>query len=503
MPTIDGAVAHHARRVPHRQALIDGELCWTWAQLEASVRRVAGALTAAGLQRGDRLALMSANSGEQVVAILATLRVGGVVASINTRSTAAEVAYMVQDCGATRVLASDELFPVVEAAKGGGSGPEHLRLSELYLTDFEGPGVLAGTSCVDDNAFIVYTSGTTGRPKGVLLDHQRAVAASTAQIMSMGLRDGERWMHLSPMYHAGAITFLVAVTILGGTHVLLPVFDAAAAVELLEREKVNAFLGVPMMLQAMVEEPTLVARDLSTWRTALVGGAMVPAHTISRLLDLVPGVELFQMCGQTESGPAGLYSYGEQMRARPDSTGHQAEVGYEARVVGPDGADVKPGQTGELLLRGDGIMKGYWNKPEATAEVLRDGWLHTGDVIRVDPDGAFVLIDRIKDVIIASNGVNIYSAEIEQVLSSHPDVADCAIIGVNDEQYGATVAAVVAPRAGAEVTLESIRAHCSSHLASYKLPRKLFCAEIPRNPSGKIQKHILRAQIDSLTAEVG
>lgn len=276
---------------------------------------------------------------------------------------------------------------------------------------------------------------------------------------------------------------------------LAPPFEAGAALELMESERITALLGVPTMYQFLLRHTDLGRRDLSAWRTAVFGAAPMPAATVEELIARFPGLDLFQMCGQTEAGPTGLYSTLEQLRARPDSSGHQAQPFVEARIVDGAGQDVRPGQVGELLLRGEPVMKGYWGRPEATAEALRDGWLHTGDLFRVDADGALVLVDRLKDLII-TGGQNVYSAEVEQALRSHPDVDDCAVIGRPHGEYGQTVVAVVTPREGAEISLDGLRAHASALIAHYKLPRELIIGPVPRNVTGKLQKQLLRDSVD-------
>jgi fatty-acyl-CoA synthase len=344
-----------------------------------------------------------------------------------------------------------------------------------------------------DDALIVYTSGTTGRPKGVLLDHHRAIWAALAQIVSLGIRDGDRYLHLPPLYHAGGVVFLNAVTLVGGTHVLIPAFEPAAVLEAVERERITCLLGVPTMYQFLLRHPDLSARDLSSWRIGVFGAAPMPAPAVEALLKELPGVEFFQQCGQTEAGPTGIYSTTAQIRDRPDSSGHLAQPFVEARLVHEDGTDVVPVGVGELVIRGEPVMKGYWNQPEATAEALRDGWLYTGDLVELTEDGAMRLVDRLKDVII-TGGRNVYSAEVEQALAGHPDVADCAVVGRPDPDWGSTVVALVTPRAGTAPTLDALREHCRPLIADYKLPRELVLGPVPRNPGGKVQKNVVRAR---------
>jgi len=214
----------------------------------------------------------------------------------------------------------------------------------------------------------------------------------------------------------------------------------------------------------------------------------MPASAVEELLTRLPGLELTQLCGQTEAGPGGIYSTHEQVRERPDASGRQALMFTEARVLDESGRAPAPGEIGELLLRGETVMKGYWNKPEETAEVLRDGWLHTGDLVRVDADGYLTLVDRLKNMII-TGGRNVYCVEVENALAAHPGVLDCAVIGRPHPIYGESIVAVITARPGMEVTLESIRAVCAGRIAPYKIPHDILLGPIPRNASGKILKH--------------
>ena len=252
-----------------------------------------------------------------------------------------------------------------------------------------------------DDALILYTSGTTGRPKGALFDHHRVMWAGFTFVASCGMRAGDRFLHVAPLYHAAELgIMLIPGTMIGAKHVILPRFDPATVLDTLESERITMFFGVPTMYQFLLRLPDLADRDLSCWRTGLFGAAPMPASAVEQLVTALPQVSFIQLCGQTEGGPGGVYCDVEQVKARPDASGRQALPFTEARVADPEGRDVGPGGVGELLLRGESVMKGYWNKPAETAEALRDGWLHTGDLARVDADGYLTLVDRLKDMII-------------------------------------------------------------------------------------------------------
>jgi fatty-acyl-CoA synthase/feruloyl-CoA synthase len=234
--------------------------------------------------------------------------------------------------------------------------------------------------------------------------------------------------------------------------------------------------------------------DLTSWRVGIFGAAPMPAAAIERLLAAFPQVAFFQQCGQTEAGPTGIYSTMEQVRSRPLSSGHLAQPFVEARVVDVHGNDTPPGQVGELVFRGEAITKGYWNKPQATDEVMRNGWLHTGDLMHVYDDGAMRLVDRLRDVII-TGGRNVYSAEVEQAIADHPEVTDVAVIGRPDPEWGETVVAFITTVEGSDLTPASIRQYCASRIADYKIPHEFIFAGIPRNGAGKVQKHLLRGEL--------
>jgi acyl-CoA synthetase (AMP-forming)/AMP-acid ligase II len=316
----------------------------------------------------------------------------------------------------------------------------------------------------------------------------------------VGYREADRVLHAAPLYHSVELTLaLFPGTLLGMTHVIVPAFDPAAVVDLLERERITLFFGVPTMYQFLLRVPDLAGRDLSAWRAAMFGAAPMPPDVVRQLADALPSVALYQLCGLTEAGPTGIYSGPADVLARPDATGRYAFPNTEVRVVTPDGRDAVPGEVGELLMRAETLMKGYWRRPEATAEAIRDGWLHTGDLAVVDSDGYITLVDRLKDMII-SGGRNVYSAEVEAALAGHPDISDIAIIGIPHADYGESVLAVVVPAPGREPTLESLRAWARTRIADYKAPHAMAIHDIPRTPSGKIQKHVLRAALGRPTA---
>ena len=474
MPTIPDLLTSAARRAPDREALVFGDRRMTWSELNAEVDRVAGLLNASGVAQSDRVAILAPNGDGFVIAFFAALRAGAIAVPVNSRLAGAEVAFILDDAGAQLLVFAPSLAATVRAA-GPACRLACLGASELAedLLATEGRSVTSPpteTITEDDDAIIMYTSGTTGQPKGVLLDHRRAVWAALSEIASLGLRDGERYLHLAPLYHSGGVVFLVTTTLLAGTHVIIGQFSPRALLDAIERERCTFFLAVPTMFAFLLREPDLAVRDLSSWRLSVFGAAPMPRETLGEMLAEFPEVELVQLCGQTEGGPGGIYSTAAQVRQRPEATGRQAMVFYESRVMDTQDRDVGAGEVGELVLRGPGVMKGYWGRPQDTAATIREGWLHTGDLVRLDAEGYMTIVDRLKDVII-TGGQNVYSAEVEKAIADHPAVADCAVIGRPHADYGESIVAVIVPATGAQSpSVEELRAFCARTIARYKAP---------------------------------
>jgi len=512
MATIGATLRATARRVPDREALVFGDRRCSYTELDAEVDRVAGVLAAHGIAKGDRLVLMATNSDRFVVAFYAAHRLGAIFVPINPESAAPELDYLIRDSGAAALVFDAAVAPTVHRAIDNGL-PETLRtfaMSEVegfpdlfaLAAAYEGPTVDVSTDEWDD-AQILYTSGTTGAPKGALFDHHRQLWVGMVVMATAGLRDGDRLLHVAPLYHSAELCMLIIPgTLVGATHVVQSGFDPAAVADALERERITLFFGVPAMYQFLLRVPDLAQRDLSAWRTGIFGAAPMPSSTVEQLITTLPKVEFMQACGQTEAGPGGIFANHDQVRERPDASGRQPLPMTERRVIDLDGNDVTPGEVGELLLRGETVMKGYWNKPEATAETIVDGWLHTGDLARLDADGYMTLVDRLKDMII-TGGRNVYSIEVENAVAAHSDILDCAVIARPHPEYGESIVAVAVLNEGATLTLDALRESCAERIASYKLPHDLVITEqIPRNPSGKILKRELRERLPNI-APVG
>lgn len=504
MATLAGQLARSAASYPTKSALVFGETERTYRQLNDEVNQYAHALTDLGVTKGDRVALMSGNSDLFVIAMYAVYRIGGIFVPINPRATAHELRYLMSDSGAKLLLLGDGM---IGTARGlADLEPLEQELTLLGLGDVEGLPSLAAQAAgqstttpdvevaEDDDCIILYTSGTTGLAKGALFDHHRMLWVGHS-VGSLGTRGADRHLHVAPLYHcAQLVLFLLNSISVGASNVVLPAFEPKAVADALEKHRISVFLGVPTMYQLLLQLPDLGERDFSAWRLGFFGAAPMPPSAVAKLTATLPAVDFFQLCGQTEGGPTGIYLEPDEVRARPEATGRWPVPNCEVRIVHADGKDVEPGVTGEILYRGETIMKSYWNKPEATAETIRDGWLHSGDLAQVDDDGYITIVDRLKDMII-TGGRNVYSVEVENALAAHPDIADLAIVGRPDETFGELIVAIVTPVEGKDITIEGLREFAAEYIADYKLPRELVVREIPRNPSGKILKHVIRKEI--------
>jgi len=448
---------------------------------------------------------MAPNSDWFVVVFYAILRLGGIVVPINPASAPPEVQYLLEDSGASlfvfdpafeslvTTISRQPNFAKIEFA-ALGANPSYPDLQAL-LAEISDSAPFAATVRETDDALILYTSGTTGRPKGALFDHHRSIWVAVTTHLAFGMRSGDRILHVAPLYHAAELcAFLIPGVMAGSTHVILDRFEPSQVLDILESERITTFFGVPTMYQFLLRSPDLGNRDLSAWRIGLFGAAPMPPVVVEQMIVALPGVQLMQLCGQTEAGPGGIYCTFDQVKQRPDACGRQPLPFTEVRIVDEAGCDIEPGQVGEMILRGETVMKGYWNKPDATAETIRDGWLHTGDLARLDADGYITLVDRLKDLII-TGGRNVYSVEVENALNEHPDVVDCAVVGRRHSEYGESIVAVVTSRDGVALTLEEVRAFCATRISAYKVPHELVLATIPRNNSGKALKKQLRETV--------
>ena len=481
---------------------------FTYAELNDLTNQVANGLLAKGVKPGDRVALLLMNSTEFVTAFFAIAKIGAVIVPLNWRLVPDELEFILKDSGTTVLIAGAEFAPAVVELQSRGNKTDirewiHVGPADAkppFATDFA--TIHAGQPSVeppvgasnDDMLYIMYTSGTTGLPKGVMHTHNTQMAALVTLNATADYRIGDRYLNPMPMFHVGALTPAITTVYRGLAHILMKTFDPSAVWSLVKSEKINAALLVPAMLGvcALVYDPK--EHDHSTLRWFLSGAAPVPKSLIEHYATL--GIEVHQVYGLTETcGPACLTTPEDALR-KAGSTG-KAFFHTDVIIARPDGTQCGVDEPGEVLVRGGHIMTGYWNRPDATAETLKNGWLHTGDVATYDDEGFIYIQDRIKDMII-SGGENIYPAEIENVILSHPGVADVSVIGVPHDKWGETPLAVVVKK-DAALDEQTVLAHCDGKLARFKLPTAVrFIDAIPRNASGKALKRDLRLQFPSL-----
>ncbi|MEM7099881.1 MAG: long-chain-fatty-acid--CoA ligase [Pseudomonadota bacterium] len=482
----------------------DGSFRLTYAELNASCNRIANAFVAAGIQKGERVGLLLMNSREFMESYFALAKIGAVVVPLNWRLVADELEFILKDSGTRRLIFGEEFLETVAQLHGRGDKTDITQwlqvqgeqevgyFAESYQSfrDAQPSSEPVVGASDEDMLYIMYTSGTTGLPKGVVHTHNTAIWG----LMTIGATSeyqlDDRYLACLPMFHVGALTPLAVNVWRGATNVVMRSFDPIRAWELIEQEKITIGLAVPAMLNFMVQVDNFQRFDYSTLRWMMTGAAPVPQALTEAYHKL--GIGVLQVYGLTEScGPACLMDAENALR-KPTSTG-RAFFHTEVRVVDDELNDCPAGVAGEVIVKGAHIMREYWNRPEATAETIVDGWLRTGDVATMDDEGFVSIADRIKDMII-SGGENVYPAEIEGVLQSHPDISEAAVIGQNSERWGESPLAIVV-KTNQTLTEAEVLEYCQGRLARFKQPQAVsFIDEIPRNPSGKILKRVLREQ---------
>ncbi|MGH3233455.1 MAG: long-chain-fatty-acid--CoA ligase [Streptosporangiaceae bacterium] len=472
---------------PVHPALRLDDLVLSYAQLREAAGRMSALLAAQGVQPGDRIGIMLPNVPAFPIAFYGALAAGAVVVPMNPLLKSREVAYYLGDSGARLVLAARAAAG--EAAKGAAdAGAQAIAVETPDLSgliDGYEPAWTEGGRQGDDDAVILYTSGTTGQPKGAELTHAGLVrnAELTARTLLKNNPD-DVIMGCLPLFHVFGLTCgLNAAVATAATLTLLPRFDPVKALEIIERDAVTIFEGVPTMYAAMLHHPEADPAMAATLRVCVSGGASMPVE-ILRGFEERFGCTILEGYGLSETSPVASFNHPDQER-KPGSIGTPVE-GVQMRLVDDAGQTVPDDQIGEIAIRGHNVMKGYWNKPEATAEAIIDGWFRTGDMARVDSDGYYYIVDRKKDLIIRG-GYNVYPREIEEVLHEHPAVAEVAVIGLPHAELGEEVGAAVALKPGAAATPEELRAFARDRVAAYKYPRRLWLVDsLPKGPTGKI-----------------
>ncbi|MFI6581956.1 long-chain-fatty-acid--CoA ligase [Embleya sp. NPDC050493] len=497
-----------AQQTPERTAVIDGAAGTTFRELRERVAGFAGALRGLGVGPDDRVAILALNSSRYLECLSAIPWAGGVLNPVNIRWSAAEVAFSLDD-SQTSVLIVDDTFaglvPALRAASSSVREVVHMGNAPTGpgMHDYE--ALLAAAEPIpdanrggDDLAGIFYTGGTTGFPKGVMLSHDNVLASAMGGLIvtaAYRLTPDARVLHAAPLFHIAGFGVSLMTSIVGIPQVVLPFFDPEQVAATIERERITEVFLAPTMLQMMLEHPKFADHDLSSLRLLTYGASPITAALLDRVLAALPGTALIQAYGQTELSPlATLLSPRDHLDADPAKLRSAGRPCFhaEVRIVGPDERELARGEIGEIVSRGDHVMQGYWNRPEETGQALRGGWMHTGDLGFMDAEGYVTVVDRLKDMIV-TGAENVYSAEVENAVDAHPDVAGCAVIGLPDPEWGERVHAVVVLYPGRELTAELLRAHVKTLIAGYKAPRSVeFVDALPLTAAGKVRKSVLR-----------
>lgn len=498
-------VSVHAMREPKRVALIDGntERAWNYQELEQRSNALADVLRKQeGVRPGDRVALLAWNSPHFIELVLAVAKLGAVLVPINFRLGPEEVRYILQDAAPALLFASPQAVEVAQAAAEGSTVrriveiPSAQQRADAVASEYEDWVAMGETRrfevavTQDQVATLMYTSGTTGFPKGAMITHGNHLwNAIGSTRMGGGLTPRDRALTTAPLFHIGALgIFTLPLLFLGGSTVILESFDPGLWLDAVERHRPTRAFCVPAMWAA-IHASGLQGRDLSSLEHTISGGAPCPVVLLEALR--AEGLNFTEGFGLTETAPSA------SALATEDVITHAGSIGkplphVDFRIVDEQGQDVPVGRAGELLIRGPNVFVGYWQKPEATAEALRGGWFHSGDLARCDAEGYYYIVDRKKDMVI-SGGENVYPAEVEQALFRHPAIADVAVVGVPDPQWGETVAAVAVLKPEADLSAQELIDWARERLAHFKCPRRVdFVDALPRTATGKVLKRELR-----------
>jgi fatty-acyl-CoA synthase len=499
-------VMRHGFQTPERPALRWKGGTITWGELAGSVRRVSDGFERRGVGFGDRVAILLNNRPEFLIAMYAANRLGAIVVPINFRLTPDEISYVLRDSGSAILVVEASLLDA--ALSSAAMLESELRIvligdepavgtESWSVLIGEEPGTAVIPDVPDDSpALIMYTSGTTGKPKGATLSHANVLGQALTSIRFYRIfTDDEVYLLGTPLFHVGGIGSISSTVLVGGTIVFSPsgTFDPSATLDLIEAEHVTSTFLVPAQLQLMAEDSRILERDFSLLRNICWGGAPATDVLLRRLDIVFPSTHVIAGFGQTEMSPITCVMSPEDSIRKLGSVGKPIPTIWW-RVVDEEMQDVPQGEIGEIIYRGPTQMLGYWNNPEATAEAFAGGWFHSGDLVEVDDEGFVYVVDRKKDMII-SGGENIYSTEVENVLADHPAIIEVSLVGRPSEQWGESPVAVVVLRQPLEI--EELRTWASARLARYKLPVDLLVVDaLPRNPSGKVLKRDLRAVVD-------
>lgn len=495
-------------QAPNETATVFNGRRGSWEALANRAARLAFGLRHLGMNPGDRVGMLSLNSDRYLDYMMGVWWGGGALNPVNIRWSPAEIAYSLNDCD-TRILLIDDNFlqlapDLLQRSKalktlihtGDKKTPEGMiSLADLLAKSEPLANVESGG---DDLAGVFYTGGTTGFPKGVMLSHNALLFSALTGLVEVNYEPDEVILAVPPMFHQAGMCIVVRALVRGCKTVFVENFDPAKVIAAIEEERASFTLLVPTMLQQVVDHPDLLKKDISSLKKILYGASPISESLLLRAMHRLPQTRLSQCYGMTEAGgPYVILAWEDHLSvaggANPKlRAAGRATWGYELQIRDGDGVEVPRGVVGEIAVRSVGMMHGYWGKPAETAAALREGWLYSGDAGYVDEDGYLFVVDRVKDMIV-TGGENVYSVEVENAISVHPDVSTCAVIGIPHEHWGEAVHAVIVTRNGAQMTLDSLRAHCKELIAGYKCPVSFEQrTSLPMSGAGKFLKHVLR-----------
>ncbi|PTR36679.1 fatty-acyl-CoA synthase [Rhodococcus sp. OK611] len=496
--TVDGVLRRSAAKFPDRTALTFDGRSRSYRDLDDAVTRAAGHLLALGLEPGDRVAAYGTNSDAYVIGFLACARAGLVHVPVNYALKGEELSYLVSQSGARAVLVDPALEGTLASVREN-LAIEHvlpLRDADGSLLELSGTGevpALEPQAASTDLVQLLYTSGTTSKPKGAMMTHGALVHEYVSSVIALGLSAEDNPLVCMPLYHsAGMHVFAIPYLSVGATVNLMAAPDIPEILRRIEAEKIGSLFLAPTVWVPLANHPDLETRDLSSLTKAQYGASIMPVTVLNRLRERYPNLGFYNCFGQSEIGPLATVLQPEEHEARPSACG-RAVFFVETRVVDAEGNDVPDGESGEVLYRSPQLCQGYWENPEATAEAFRDGWFHSGDLVTRDAEGFITVVDRIKDVI-NTGGILVASREVEDAVYTHPAVAEVAVIGTPDEKWIEAITAVVVLREDHEpVTAEALIGHVKERIAPFKVPKNIqFVDALPRNQSGKLLKRELR-----------
>jgi acyl-CoA synthetase (AMP-forming)/AMP-acid ligase II len=499
-------VEKNAKFYPQKTAIkVIGDRSCTFSELQDRVYRLANGLLQMGVNKGDRVVVLAENCLEYPEMYFGIAKAGGVITPLNFRFAPPEVSFLTNESGAKVLIVQGKYVDMIKSLEPElktvqkyiclGDAPEGMINHDALLaaSPATNPGIDLG---LEDLFYLAHTGGTTGLPKLTMLTYRNLYNCCLFWIIETGITYGDVYVVFSPLFHVGAAWPLFFNFMLGNTFLILQRFDVAEIAKTIEQERVSATMFMSQIVPLVVNHPDVAEkrRDLSSLRIVHVGAAVLPEPSLRRLLELFPGIRVTNAGGQTECGIFTSIRLEEHLDGPPQrlNSAGRAGIGMEIKIVDENDNELPPGEVGELCVRGEGVMKGYWNKPEETAVSLRGGWQHTGDLCQVDEEGYIYYVDRLKDMI-KSGGENVYSKEVEDALYTHPAVQEAAVIGVPDDRWGEAVKALVVLRDGEKVTAEELIAHCRKYIAGYKCPKSVeFRDSFPKTALGKTDKPALR-----------